>query len=56
MIWNIEEMICKISEAWTLAPGDIIFTGTPAGVGPVARGDEIRAKAVGLPDLVLRLV
>ena len=32
MIWNIEEMICKISEAWTLAPGDIIFTGTPAGV------------------------
>jgi fumarylpyruvate hydrolase len=56
MIWNIEEMICKISEAWTLAPGDIIFTGTPAGVGPVGPGDEIRAKAVGLPDLVLRLV
>jgi fumarylpyruvate hydrolase len=56
MIWNIEEMICKISEGWTLAPGDIIFTGTPAGVGPVVRGDEIRAKAVGLPDLVLRLV
>ncbi|CAM8646979.1 MhpD 2-keto-4-pentenoate hydratase/2-oxohepta-3-ene-1,7-dioic acid hydratase (catechol pathway) [Burkholderiales bacterium] len=56
MIWNIEEMICRISEAWTLAPGDIIFTGTPAGVGPVVRGDEIRAKAVGLPDLVLRLV
>lgn len=56
MIWNIEEMICKISEGWTLAPGDIIFTGTPAGVGPVVRGDEIRAKAAGLPDLVLRLV
>ena len=56
MIWNIEEMICKISEAWTLAPGDIIFTGTHAGVGPVVRGDEIRATAAGLPDLVLRLV
>lgn len=55
MIWGIEEMICEISQAWTLAPGDIIFTGTPAGVGPVVRGDEIRATAAGLPDLVLRL-
>lgn len=39
MIWSIDELISHISEFFTLKIGDVIFTGTPAGVGPVAAGD-----------------
>ena len=39
MIWSIDELISHISEYFTLKIGDVIFTGTPAGVGPVEAGD-----------------
>ena len=39
MIWNIDELISYISKYFTLKIGDIIFTGTPSGVGPVSEND-----------------
>jgi len=41
MIWNICELIADISQYFTLKTGDYIFTGTPAGVGPVQKGDQL---------------
>ncbi|MFY9159442.1 fumarylacetoacetate hydrolase family protein [Aquirufa ecclesiirivi] len=41
MIWNISELIADISQYFTLKTGDYIFTGTPAGVGPVKIGDQL---------------
>ena len=56
MIWNVAEIIAQLSQAWTLAPGDLIFTGTPSGVGPVKRGDRLRAEITGLAALSLEVV
>ena len=41
MIWKIDELISEISKFFTLKIGDIIFTGTPAGVGPISRDDKL---------------
>ncbi len=41
MIWNTAEIIAQASSLWRLAAGDLIFTGTPEGVGPIVRGDRI---------------
>ena len=43
MIWKVPEVISRLSEFFVLHPGDLIFTGTPAGVGPIASGDKIEA-------------
>jgi fumarylpyruvate hydrolase len=51
LIWNVEETIEQLSAAWVLQPGDLIFTGTPAGVGPVQRGDEMEGHIDGLGTL-----
>jgi fumarylpyruvate hydrolase len=51
LIWNVDETIEQLSAAWTLRPGDLIFTGTPAGVGAVARGDLMEAAIAGLGTL-----
>lgn len=42
MIWGIEDTIAILSTYDELLPGDLVFTGTPAGVGPVARGETVR--------------
>lgn len=55
MIWKIPEVISRLSELFILQPGDLIFTGTPAGVGPVERGDRVSASIVGLPELVFSI-
>ena len=55
MIWKVPEMIAYLSGLFTLAPGDIILSGTPAGVGPVARGDELEGHVDGVGDLRLRV-
>ena len=44
MIWKIPEVISKLSELFVLQPGDLIYTGTPAGVGPVDTGDKVEAQ------------
>jgi fumarylpyruvate hydrolase len=54
MIWSVPELIVEISRYFHLQPGDLIFTGTPAGVGPVVPGDELSADLEGL-DLALQL-
>ena len=51
LIWNVAETIETLSRAWTLAPGDLIFTGTPAGVGAVVAGDVMTATIAGLGTL-----
>jgi fumarylpyruvate hydrolase len=48
MTWKVPEIIAELSGLFELAPGDLIFTGTPAGVGPLARGDRIEAGIEGL--------
>jgi len=47
MIWNVEEIIAALSTYVELAAGDLIFTGTPAGVGPIRRGDVVRGTIDG---------
>ena len=44
MIFGVAEIIHELSKLWTLAPGDLIFTGTPAGVAALQRGDRFRAE------------
>jgi fumarylpyruvate hydrolase len=53
MIWKVPEMISYLSALFTLQPGDLIFSGTPAGVGAVTRGDRLRGgvEKVGEIDL-----
>jgi fumarylpyruvate hydrolase len=51
MIWNVAEIIEHLSRYYTLQPGDLIFTGTPAGVGPVQPGNLIEAGIDGLGEL-----
>lgn len=56
MIWSVAEQIAKLSEAFELKAGDIIYSGTPENVGPVARGDVLLCKLDGLPDMSIRIV
>jgi len=56
MIWSVAEQIAKISEAFELYPGDIIYSGTPENVGPVVKGDVILCHIDGLPDLSVKIV
>ena len=55
MIYSVAETISEISKAWTLQSGDLIFTGTPAGVAAVQRGDLLVAQVTGLPALHVRV-
>lgn len=56
MIWNAAETISHLSTLVRLEPGDLIFTGTPAGVGPLAAGDRVEARIDGLPPLSFTMV
>jgi fumarylpyruvate hydrolase len=56
MIWSAPEIIAALSRLFRLAPGDVILTGTPAGVGPVARGDLLEAVIDGVGALSVRVV
>ncbi|WP_414643198.1 fumarylacetoacetate hydrolase family protein [Bradyrhizobium sp.] len=55
MIWDVPEVIAQLSKQVTLAPGDLIYTGTPSGVGPVVPGDVITAHIDGLPSLTITI-
>src|SRR4051794_21993249 len=55
MIWSVAEQISKLSEAFELKPGDIIYSGTPENVGPVVKGDVLLCKLEGLPDMSIRI-
>ena len=51
MIWTVPEIIAEASKLWTLAPGDLIYTGTPEGVGPLVRGDKVTGEIEGVGSL-----
>jgi fumarylpyruvate hydrolase len=55
MIWKVPEMIRILSSLFTLQPGDLIMTGTPAGVGPVQRGDRLHGHVQGVGDLEIAI-
>ncbi len=56
MIWKVPEMISYLSEYFELEPGDVIMAGTPAGVGPIERGDAMDATIEGVGTLSVRVV
>jgi len=56
LIWNIAETIAQLSAAWELQPGDLIYTGTPAGVGAVVPGDTLKGSISGLTDIELKVI
>jgi fumarylpyruvate hydrolase len=51
MIWSVAEIIAELSTYFRLEPGDLIFTGTPDGIGPLVPGDSVRAGIEGLDEL-----
>jgi len=56
MIWNVPEIIAEASKLWTLAAGDLIFTGTPEGVAAMVRGDRVAGEVEGVGSLSFTLV
>jgi 2-keto-4-pentenoate hydratase/2-oxohepta-3-ene-1,7-dioic acid hydratase in catechol pathway len=55
MLFPVPRLLVEISRIWALAPGDLVFTGTPAGVGPLARGDELAAESPALGRFTWRM-
>ncbi len=56
MTWGVPEVIAHISTFVALAPGDLLFTGTPSGVGPIVKGDRVRCGIDGLGELEIVLI
>jgi fumarylpyruvate hydrolase len=56
LIWNVAESISYLSSLFTLAPGDLIYTGTPAGVGPVVKGDKLHGSIEGIGEIDITVV
>ena len=55
LIWSCEEILCHLSRYYHLRPGDVVLTGTPAGVGPVLAGQKLKGGIDGLQDVTLQL-
>jgi fumarylpyruvate hydrolase len=55
MIWNVPEIIAQASKLWRLEPGDLIYTGTPEGVGPLVRGDHVSGSIEDVGALEFRI-
>lgn len=56
LIWNVPDTIAYLSTLFTLEPGDLIYSGTPAGVGPVNKGDVLEGSVEGLINLKTKMV
>jgi fumarylpyruvate hydrolase len=56
MVWGVTDMLAFLSRLYRLEPGDLIFTGTPAGVGPVDVGDRLDGRIAGLTPLSIEIV
>ena len=54
MIWSVPETLAYLSGLVELQPGDLVFTGTPEGVGPVVAGDLVEGHVEGVGDLAIR--
>jgi fumarylpyruvate hydrolase len=55
MIWNVAEIIAKLSSSYKLEPGDLIFTGTPAGVGAIQAGDHLEGAVAGVGTITITI-
>ena len=55
MIWDVAAIIAEASKLWRLAPGDLIYTGTPEGVGPLGRGDAVTGEIEGVGSLSFKI-
>ena len=55
MIWSVPEVIAEASKLWRLEAGDLIYTGTPEGVGPLVRGDAVEGEIEGVGKLSFRM-
>ncbi|MFM1988065.1 MAG: hypothetical protein RJA99_1022 [Pseudomonadota bacterium] len=55
LIWNVRELIADLSQFYHLRPGDLIYTGTPEGVGPVVAGDRISGHVAGIGEVSLTI-
>jgi 2-keto-4-pentenoate hydratase/2-oxohepta-3-ene-1,7-dioic acid hydratase (catechol pathway) len=55
LVWSVPELVQHLSRYYHLVPGDLIYTGTPAGVGPVVANDFIEGEIEGLPPVRLRI-
>lgn len=55
MVWSVPEIVAHLSTLYHLAPGDLIMTGTPAGVGPVVAGDRLEGTVAGLAPVTLAI-
>jgi fumarylpyruvate hydrolase len=55
MIWGVADIIAEASKLWRLAAGDLIYTGTPEGVGPVVKGDLVEGEIDGVGQLSFRI-
>ena len=55
MIWGVPQIVHYLSRLVEVFPGDLIFTGTPAGVGPVVKGDKLEATIAGLEPLLIEI-
>jgi fumarylpyruvate hydrolase len=53
LIWNVPDVIAYVSRFYRLEPGDLIYTGTPAGVGPLVTGDVVTVSIAGLSDCTI---
>jgi fumarylpyruvate hydrolase len=53
LVWNVAELIADLSGFYHLEPGDLVFTGTPEGVGPVGAGDRLRGHIEGVGEIAL---
>ena len=56
MVWDVPNMLAFLSQMYRLEPGDLIFTGTPAGVGAVVVGDRLDGRIAGLTPLSIEIV
>ena len=56
MIWSVEEILVEAGKLWKLEAGDLIFTGTPEGVGPIVHGDRVEGSVEGVGSLSFRIV
>lgn len=53
LLWSVPELVAMLSRSVALAPGDLVYTGTPAGVGPLAPGDVVSAGIAGIGDFTM---
>ena len=56
LLWSVPEVLVHLSRLFALEPGDLIFTGTPAGVGPLVSGDQVTGGIAGVDEIAIRIV